>query len=172
MSGAGGSGKTRLAIEVGQQLVSEFADGVWWVDFSALAEGALVAQQIAKALGVQEQPNVALVETLRAHLKAKTLLLILDNCEHLIDACAPLVQALSSNSLISILATSREALNIAGEQIYQVPTLAVPTTDSRRQTTIRRLLSVVRRPLSNLCSPTPPSVCLSNARGRSSPRFI
>jgi predicted ATPase/DNA-binding SARP family transcriptional activator len=125
--GPGGSGKTRLAIECGAQLVSDFSDGVWWVDFSALQDATLVPYQVAKALGVLEQAHQDLTATLCEFAREKNLLLILDNCEHLIDACAQLVQSLISNSPISILTTSREALNIPGEKIYPIAPLAVPS---------------------------------------------
>ncbi len=124
--GAGGSGKTRLAIEIGSQLVAEFPNGVWWVDLSALQEEAFVPNQVAKALGVQEQPNVPLIETLQENLSAKQLLLVLDNCEHLTTGAARLAEALLSTCPLSILATSRARLNVPGELTYQVSTLATP----------------------------------------------
>lgn len=127
LTGPGGSGKTRLAIESALHLVSEFPDGVWWVELAPLADESLVPQQIAKALGVQEQPNVSILETLRENLYTKQLLLVLDNCEHVIDACAQLVNHLINESPnLVILATSREGLNIVGEQLYPVAPLAVP----------------------------------------------
>jgi non-specific serine/threonine protein kinase len=126
LTGPGGSGKTRLAIQVGRGLLDSFSGGVWWVELAPLSDPLLVPQAVAKALGVPEEPHTPLVETLNNFLRARELLLILDNCEHLIDACALLVQSLLSNSPVSILATSRESLNIAGEQLYPVAPLDVP----------------------------------------------
>jgi predicted ATPase/DNA-binding SARP family transcriptional activator len=147
LTGAGGSGKTRLAIETGRALVDDFEHGVWWVELAPLADPALVPQQIAKALGIQEQPNVPLVETLAAFLRERELLLILDNCEHLIDACAHLANHLITQSPnVFILATSREGLNIPGEQIYLVTPLQVPTTrDEIRNTQYSAIQLFVER---------------------------
>ncbi len=142
--GAGGSGKTRLALEIGRALVEEFEQGVWFVDLAPLSDAALVPQQIAKALGVQEQPNVPLTETLVEFLRERELLLILDNCEHLLDACARIAQSLISSSPVSILATSREGLNIAGEQVYPVAPLAVPRVEKFSLAHLAQEFSAVR----------------------------
>lgn len=125
--GAGGSGKTRLALQVGRALMDEFPDGVWWVDLSALTEPNLVPQQVAQALGVPENPHQPPHETLVEFLRAKQLLLMLDNCEHIVSACAQLAAALLNGCpQLQILATSREPLQIDGEFHYQVPTLTAP----------------------------------------------
>ncbi len=127
LTGAGGSGKTRLAIQIGRALLEDYADGVWWVEVAPLADALLVPQQIANAVSAQPEPNVPLTQTLANVLGAREMLLILDNCEHLIDACAQLAEFLLSQcERLQILATSREALNIAGEQIYPVAPLDLP----------------------------------------------
>lgn len=127
LTGAGGSGKTRLAIQVGEQLYEQYADGVWFVDFAPLTDAALVPQQVAKTLGVQEQPQRAVTETLIQFLANKSLLLILDNCEHLVSACAVLAETLVTQcASLHVLATSREPLGIGGEMVWRVPTLTVP----------------------------------------------
>jgi predicted ATPase/DNA-binding SARP family transcriptional activator len=127
LTGAGGSGKTRLAIQVATDLLDGFKDGVWWMELAALKDETLVPQVVAKALGVSEQPNQSLIETLKNFLQFRHLLLILDNCEHLIEACARLVdELLRTCPNLKILATSREILDIDGESTWRVPTLSVP----------------------------------------------
>jgi predicted ATPase/DNA-binding CsgD family transcriptional regulator len=129
LTGAGGSGKTRLALQVATTLLAEFEDGVWWVELAALTDPALVPQQVASSLGISEQPGRQLMDTLTGALQPRKLLLVLDNCEHLIAACAHLVETLlRSCPGLHILTTSREALNIAGETTWPVPSLGVPDT--------------------------------------------
>lgn len=130
--GAGGSGKTRLALEIAHAGIKRENDahaykhGVWWVELASLYDETLVAQAVAAALEIPEQPGRAMLETLSNALKARELLLILDNCEHLIAACADLAHTLLVHSPhLQILATSREPLDIPGEKIYRVPTLTV-----------------------------------------------
>lgn len=137
LTGAGGTGKTRLAIQVGHAQYAAFADGVWFIDLSPLANPEQVPQAAARVLGIKEQAGQPLTATLIESLRDHTALLILDNCEHLITAAAYLVEALLTHCPdLRVLATSREALGIAGEQVYAVPTLAVPQAD----TTIADLL--------------------------------
>lgn len=127
LTGAGGSGKTRLAIQIGHQLYEKYADGVWFVDLAPLTDPALVPTQVARVLSVQEQPQRDVTETLIQFLENKSLLLILDNCEHLVNACAVLAETLVTQcASLHLLATSREGLGIGGETVWQVPTLAVP----------------------------------------------
>jgi hypothetical protein len=127
LTGAGGCGKTRLALQTAAELVDDFADGVWLVDLAPLTDPALVPQMVAAVLGVREQPGRPLLATLTAALRHKTLLLLLDNCEHLIAACARLADTLlRSCPGLHILATSREALRITGETAWPVPSLGVP----------------------------------------------
>ncbi len=135
LTGAGGCGKTRLALRVASDVIDSFNDGVWWVELAALADETLVPQAIAQTLGVREVPNQTLSETLANHLRAKELLLVIDNCEHLITACAQLTeQLLRACSNVSILTTSREALGIAGETAWTVPSLSLPDVRHPRPT--------------------------------------
>jgi predicted ATPase/class 3 adenylate cyclase len=128
LTGTGGCGKTRLALEVAAPLVDDFADGVWHVELAPLADPALVALTVAAVVGVQEQPDQPLVVTLVDALRPKRPLLILDNCEHLIEACARLAEALLRGCpRLQILATSREALGVAGEVAWRVPSLPIPS---------------------------------------------
>lgn len=125
--GVGGYGKTRLALEVARQLSDRFADGVWMADLAPLRDAALLPQTVAQATGFQPAPGQPLLESLLGHLQAKQMLLLLDNCEHLIAACAELVQQLLSHAPeLSVLATSREALGVAGETVYPLQGMAWP----------------------------------------------
>ena len=127
LTGAGGCGKTRLALEVVSHLVDEYADGVWLVELGSLSDPGLVPQKVAAVLDVREQPGHPLSDTLADYLRAKNLLLLLDNCEHLIEACATLAEALLQTCAnLKILATSREGLDIPGEMTYRVPSLSLP----------------------------------------------
>jgi predicted ATPase/transcriptional regulator with XRE-family HTH domain len=127
LTGVGGCGKTRLALEVARLESDGYPDGVWLVELAPLTDVALVPQAVASALGVREVPSQPLVATLAATLKSCRLLLVLDNCEHLLDACAHLADALlRACPRIQILATSREALGLTGEVSWRVPSLAVP----------------------------------------------
>jgi non-specific serine/threonine protein kinase len=125
LTGAGGSGKTRLAIQAVSELEPE--DGVWWVELAGLNDATLVAQVVANVLKVPQAPTQPIGESLIHYLASKTLLLVFDNCEHLIDACALLAETLlTSCPQIRVLATSREPLGIASEHVYHVPTLSLP----------------------------------------------
>ena len=125
--GSGGCGKTRLSHQTAADVLEEFPDGVWLVELAAIAEPALVARTVAGVLHVRENTGENLVETLIGHLRAKHLLLILDNCEHLLEACAQLASALLPHCPhVKILASSREPLRIAGEQTYRIPSLSLP----------------------------------------------
>jgi non-specific serine/threonine protein kinase len=127
LTGAGGAGKTRLAIEVTSRLVDAFADGVCLVELAALSDPRLVPQSVAQALEVKEQPTRPLIETLSEHLASKKLLLVLDNVEHLLEACVHLVDEIIRRSAdITVLVTSRERLGMTGELTYRVPSLTVP----------------------------------------------
>jgi predicted ATPase len=127
LTGAGGSGKTRLALAVANDLVESFEDGVWWVELASLSDPDLVAQAVAQVLGVREAQERPLTRTLSDHLGYKKVLLVLDNCEHLVGSCAALAEALlRACSELRILATSREALGVAGESAWLVPSLDLP----------------------------------------------
>jgi predicted ATPase/DNA-binding SARP family transcriptional activator len=127
LTGTGGSGKTRLVIKVAHDLMGSYYDGVWLVELAPLSKGSLVAQQVANVVGVQEQPGQALVDTLAEVLAGKEILLVLDNCEHLIEAAAHLTNALLNGCpKLRILATSREPLGVGGEILWRVPPLSLP----------------------------------------------
>ena len=127
LTGAGGVGKTRLAVRLARGLVNEFADGVWLIDLAPLSVSDLVAQTIATALGVREGQQRSAREVLIETLRDRELLLVLDTCEHLIASCAELVEALLREApALRIVATSREALGVTGETVYRVPSLSLP----------------------------------------------
>ena len=127
LTGAGGAGKTRLAIEVASRVVDAFADGVWLVGLAALSDPRLVPQAAAQALDVKEQPTRPVMETLSDYLASKKLLLVLDNVEHLLEGCAQFVDRILRRSAeVAILATGRERLGMAGELTYRVPSLTIP----------------------------------------------
>jgi predicted ATPase len=125
--GAGGVGKTRTALQLGSELVNEFDDGVWLAEFGPIADTALVAATILRALNLPQSPSRTPLDVIVGYLKRKTLLLVLDNCEHVIDETRPVASAiLSACPSVRILATSREPLHVAGEQQYRMPSLGVP----------------------------------------------
>ena len=131
LTGAGGCGKTRLALQAGAETLERWGDGVWLVELAPLSDPSLVAQALASAVGVREEPGRSLTDTLTEYLRAKDTLLLLDNCEHLLGGCASLVQALLQTCPgVAVLATSREALGIPGEQPWRVPPL--PFADPER----------------------------------------
>ncbi len=131
LTGVGGTGKTRLALQAASEALEGFTDGVWMAEFAALSEPALVVKTVASALGVPEQPGRSLMETLMDHLSSKSLLLLFDNCEHLLSACAQLANTLMRGCpRLRILATSREQLGIANELTYRVPSLSLPDPHS------------------------------------------
>ena len=127
LTGAGGSGKTRLALEVARDLIEAYPEGVWLVELAPLSEDALVPKAVAEALGVPERPREPIADTLVEVLGERQLLLVVDNCEHLIEAAAGLAdRLLDSCPRVRILATSREALGVEGEIRWLVPPLSVP----------------------------------------------
>ncbi len=127
LTGAGGTGKTRLSLQVAANILEEHPDGAWFVEFAPVSDPDLVPQTVAAALGVREEPGKPITDTLHGYLKDKRLLLVFDNCEHLLDAVARLANAvLRGCPDVRILATSREAMGIGGEQAYRVPSLASP----------------------------------------------
>ena len=130
LTGPGGCGKTRLALEAATRLQVDFPDGVWWIELAPLADPTLVPQTVAFTLGLREDPNRPLEKVLADSLRPKKALLLLDNCEHLIDACAGLSDSLLRDCpRLHILASSREALGITGEVAYRVPSLATADPD-------------------------------------------
>ncbi len=129
--GSGGSGKTRLALQIGAELLDEFRDGVWFVDLSALTDSASVVQAVAKIFGVGEQAGRPLLEILAEHLASKQVLILLDNCEHLVAASAQLAETLLTNCPdLKIIATSREHLGVGGEKQHSISALTVPSPKS------------------------------------------
>ena len=127
LTGSGGCGKTRLGLQLAADTLERFPDGAWLVELAPLADPDLVPQTVASVLGLKGEPGKPIVQSLTEHLKDKRLLLMLDNCEHLLDGCATLVGTLVGLCpLVTVLASSREALGIAGEQAYRVPSLALP----------------------------------------------
>jgi DNA-binding winged helix-turn-helix (wHTH) protein len=127
LTGAGGVGKTRLALRLAAAVVHAYRDGVWLVDLAPLSAPDLVAQTIATALDLREGPQRSAREALLEYLRRRQFLLVLDNCEHLVAACADLVETLLRDApSVRVLATSREALGVSGEIICRVPSLSVP----------------------------------------------
>ena len=127
LTGPGGTGKTRLALQVAADLLASFPDGVWLIDLAPLADSELVPQTVARVLGVREEASHPLLDTLTDHLRSQQALLILDNCEHLIQASAQFAEALLHVCpKLRILTTSREFLGVAGEQVFYVPSLSTP----------------------------------------------
>jgi predicted ATPase/class 3 adenylate cyclase len=138
VTGPGGSGKTRLCLEIAASLLNEYPDGVWLIEFAPLADPARVPQVLAATLGVREEAGRPLLTTLIDHLRPKRVLLLFDNCEHLIDACAGLADALLRGCPeVKILPSSREALGLTGEVAFRVPPLSLP--DSRHVPPLDRL---------------------------------
>jgi len=127
LTGPGGVGKTRLAIQTAHDSIKKFKDGVFWVGLVGLSDENLIPQEIAQSLNVREVSNEPLIETLKTYLKSKDVLLIIDNCEHLIRASAQYAeQLLAACPKLKILATSIEALGLFNENIWQVPSLPLP----------------------------------------------
>jgi predicted ATPase len=134
LAGPGGTGKTRLSLQAAAELLDQYSDGVWLVELAPLGDPALVPPAVASVLGVREQPGKSVLQTLTGYLKDRRLLLLMDNCEHLLSACAQFIAAvLRSCPQVRVLATSREPLGITGEHVYRVPSLSLP--DPKRATT-------------------------------------
>ena len=128
--GVGGIGKTRLALQVAADVLDDHPDGVWFVELAAIADQSAVTHAVAKVLGVAEEQGHPLADIVAGWAADKRLLLVLDNCEHLISACAVLAERLLREAPgVKLLASSREPLRIAAEVIYPVPTLGVPESD-------------------------------------------
>ena len=127
LAGAGGSGKTRLSLQVAGDLLNEFEHGVWFVELASIFDPGLIPQAVASALHIREQSGQPLIEVLVKHLAAQKALLLLDSCEHLVSACAEFVETtLQKCPDLKILATSREVLGITGEVAWTVPPLSLP----------------------------------------------
>ena len=160
--GSGGIGKTRLALRIASDLVDFYPHGAWLVELAPVADPLLVPLTVAAALGVHEQPGRPMFVTLAEHLTARHVLLILDNCEHLVPACAELSETLlRACPSLRILATSRQALGIDGETVLPVPSLSLrrrrhPPRWSAWPTTKLSISSSTERR-----RPRPTFVCLS-----------
>ena len=142
--GPGGTGKTRLSIQLGAQLLSSFKDGVWWVEFAPISDPSLVMQTIASVYDIGEVPGVPLKMLVHDFVREKHLLLILDNCEHLVDASARVVdEILHVAPKVKIIVSSREALGINGETVYRVPSLSLPNQDEVTKEAALRFESVM-----------------------------
>src|SRR5215470_1181982 len=130
LSGAAGIGKTRLAIRLAAELADDFPDGAWFVELADLRQPELVASRVASATGVVEEPGRPLAATLADALRPRKMLLVLDNCEHLIEACAILTELLLASAAgLTVIATSREPLRVAAETVWPVPPLSMPSSD-------------------------------------------
>jgi len=127
ITGSGGCGKTRISLHIAKEYLDKFNDGVWFVDLAPLEDPELLPQEVANTLSIAEEPGKPIVSIIKEQIKGKHCLLLLDNCEHLVDATADLAQQLLSSSPdIKVLATSREALKISGEVLWRVPSLSLP----------------------------------------------
>ncbi len=126
LTGAGGVGKTRLALEVAARLADEFPDGVWFFDLAAVTDPAAVPDAVAAVLGITQQPGKSVADSVAAALEGRVRLLVFDNCEHVLDAAAEMIEAiLARSATVKILATSREGVRVADEQLWPVPSLDV-----------------------------------------------
>ncbi len=131
LTGPGGTGKTRLAIEAASSEIGTYRDGVWLVELAAVSDPALVIQAVADVFGIREWQAEPYIELVVEHLRDRDILLVLDNCEHLVNACATVAQTLLRGCPgVRILATSRQALRIPGEVVFRVPSLPVPDPDA------------------------------------------
>ncbi len=127
LTGSGGVGKTRLSLQVAESVLEQFPHGVWYVELAPIADPDLVPQTVAGTLGLREEPGRPLLETLAHFLRNRQALIVLDNCEHLLEACAWLADALLKKAArLKVLVSSREALGIAGESAFRIPSLAAP----------------------------------------------
>jgi predicted ATPase len=145
LMGAGGMGKTRFSLEVAAALLDRFKDGVWFVELAPVSDPALVTRTVAEVLGVHEEAGRPLLDTLLEFLRRRDLMLVLDNCEHLVEGCARFAAAaLRASSGLRILASSREALDIAGELAWRMPPLPTPDAAARESTDQLLQYSAVR----------------------------
>src|SRR6202046_4451300 len=126
LAGGGGVGKTRLATEVAARLADEFPDGVWFFELAAVTDPAAIPDAVAAVLGITQQPGKSVANSVAAALEGRVRLLVFDNCEHVVDSVADLVEAiLAASATVTILATSREGVGVSDEQLWRVPSLDV-----------------------------------------------
>ena len=129
LTGSGGTGKTRLSLQVAAEMLEQFEQGVWFVELAPLSDPDLIPQTIQNAMGLVEQKGISILQALQEYLQEKKVLLVLDNCEHLLEASANIAHGLlSRSSNLKILASSREALGVQGEVSWRVPSLSLPDT--------------------------------------------
>jgi predicted ATPase/DNA-binding XRE family transcriptional regulator len=127
LTGSGGIGKSRLSMKVGEQIIRDYPSGVWLVELAPILDASLVPHTTALTLGIREDPKRSGIDMLCDSLRERRILFLLDNCEHVLDACAQLINALLKTCPhLKILATSREPLNMTGEAVYRVPSLTLP----------------------------------------------
>src|SRR4051794_12828296 len=130
LTGMGGAGKTRLALRVAGEMRRAFADGVWQADLAAVRDPALLGYVVAQALDIADQTDRPVLDVVVGYLRDCELMLVLDNCEHMLDACAGMLGVLLRAAPgVRVLATSRQSLGMLGEQVWQVPPLPVPEPD-------------------------------------------
>ena len=124
LTGVGGVGKTRLALEVAARSANDFPDGVWVIELASVGDPAAVPEAVAAALGIVQQPGMSLADSVAATLEGRSRLLVFDNCEHVLDAAADMIDAIFAHSpTVKVLATSREGLRVADEHLWPVPSL-------------------------------------------------
>jgi predicted ATPase len=139
LTGSGGTGKTRLSVEAASDILHEYPDGIWFVEFASVTDPELLVQTIAETLHLREMPGVPVLDTLTSSLRDKKTLFVLDNCEHVLESAALVVDSiLRSCPQVKLLVTSREALGIAGERAFRIPSFAIP--DPKIQYSIDALL--------------------------------
>jgi predicted ATPase len=146
LTGTGGVGKTRLAVQVAAELVPRFGDGAWFCELAAVDDGEAMAQVVSAALGCRQWPGLSLAQSIVEYLKVRELLLVLDNCEHLLDEASDFAGAVTrACPKVRVVATSREALDVAGERVVRVRSLDAPASsasgDELAQSTAVRLFT-------------------------------
>jgi hypothetical protein len=154
LTGVGGVGKTRLAVAVAARLADEFPDGVWFFELAAVTDPAAIPDAVAAVLGITQQPGKSVAESVAAALEGRVRLLVFDNCEHVVDSVADLVEAiLAASATVTILATSREGLGVSEEQLWRVPSLDVNsgTESAAVNLFIDRAQSVVADAVVEIC---------------------
>lgn len=143
--GPGGVGKTRLSVQIGERALAQHADGVWFVELAELSDASLLPQAVASPFHLRDDGERSAADLLADYLRTKSVLLVLDNCEHLIDACATFVDALMRRCpRVKILATSREPLDVPGEVVWRVPTMPIPNMDHQLSTEVLMQYDAIR----------------------------
>src|SRR5262249_30187315 len=131
--GPPGTGKTRLSLQIAWEVADTFREGAYFVSLAPINDPALVLSAIANTLGVNEAPGQPLIATLKQALRESSMLLVLDNCEHVLAAAPDVAELLATAPHLKVLATSREPLHLRGEQEYSVPPLELPDLDDHQQ---------------------------------------